>query len=74
MLWTHSSTRYLTDRNNHTCLFHSNSLCYKNNSLFMSLIFKKRVKMIEKCHAVTSLYRNERCENCVNSLEKCPNR
>lgn len=28
--------------------------------------------MIEKCHAVTSLYRNEHSEICVKALKKCP--
>ncbi len=40
----------------------------------MSRIFKKHFKMIEKYHTDNSPNCKERCENCVKSLEKCPNR
>ena len=47
MLWAHSSTRYLTDRNNHTCLFDSNSLCYKNNSISWAAFSKNDSKWLK---------------------------
>ena len=34
--------------------------------------FKNRFKIIEKYHTGNIPYRKEHCENCVNSLEKCP--
>ena len=57
------------------CLANTYSITIRSNRFdFFLRLFQNRFHFIEKYDAVTSSYHKERCEKCVKTLKKRPNR